>query len=352
VTAVVALTQETTTMSGLCTTYASTTRWSLLALAALAAGCTANAGDAAERPQATSEAALTLTSLPTDPAWPVGLSPYAIAFGLDDDGAPLYACRGSYKGSVQVGKTRSNWSFCDFGYNGAELQTTDYQTLVSPWIPAEFGVIPAGAFPLGSENGQPLYACRAFLTNGSLQLGKIRPGFPGCDVPYGGVETTVSVYAVLGTQGNVTVAVGTTVVGAPPPADIISGGTDGDGGLLYPCSASYAGTTQVGKVRRDWSACDIPYGGHEIWVPIYSILRPYIGSRYGYPALPANVLIAGTDTNQAPLGICVSRLMGNGKVQGSLQVGKYIVPSGTCSYPYGSAEVPAPSYAIGVVGRP
>jgi hypothetical protein len=69
--------------------------------------------------------------------------------------------------------------------------------MVFRWVEAFRGTIPAGALPCGREaDGQLLYACRARL-QGGIHPGKIRPGFGGANIPWGGRECTVPEYEVL-----------------------------------------------------------------------------------------------------------------------------------------------------------
>lgn len=59
------------------------------------------------------------------------------------------------------------------------------------------GRVPRNAVQSGSEpNGEPLFVCRTKF-NDSIQLGKIRPGFSGCNFSYGGKELTAAAYEVM-----------------------------------------------------------------------------------------------------------------------------------------------------------
>ncbi|WP_158515994.1 DM9 repeat-containing protein [Pararhodobacter sp. CCB-MM2] len=65
------------------------------------------------------------------------------------------------------------------------------------WAEAASGNVLYGAVNAGEEaNGTPLYACRAWYNNG-LHPGKVRQGFRGCNIGYGGAEIAVSHYEVL-----------------------------------------------------------------------------------------------------------------------------------------------------------
>lgn len=65
------------------------------------------------------------------------------------------------------------------------------------WQAARNGQIPDGAVVGGNEpNGASLFICRAAF-NGGVHPGKIRFGFQGCFIPYGGQEHRVSNYEVM-----------------------------------------------------------------------------------------------------------------------------------------------------------
>jgi hypothetical protein len=304
-----------------------------VALVAFASGCSSGARGEADGGRSASELAADSeggapSTLPLDPSWPFELSPDSIVFGADTDGAPLYACRASYLGSIQVGKTRADWSFCDFGHGGVERVSTDYQTLAAPWYWASAGAIPAAARDFGNGAGPDpsVYACRAFISN-STQVGKIRAGFPGCDVTFGGQEHFVATYEVLEASPFPILEVETT---STPVSAEISGGTDVGGATLYPCFVRYAGSVEPGKTRADWSACVIGFGGQEIFVGApYFVLTPEMSrtTQFNFPYQ------AGTDPDGRPLGVCASPF------NASTQVGKLLGPYAGCSFGYGGKEV-------------
>jgi hypothetical protein len=269
------------------------------------------------------------------PGWSVGFSSDALVLGHDDNGMPLYACRASYAGSVQVGKTRSDWGSCDIGYGGGEHWVTPYETLGAPWIAASNGRIPAGAPSFGADvDGAPLYVCRAAF-GGTKQVGKIRTGWSGCDFAYGGRAYTLSDYEVLAPQG-FKLAYQAATTQLPPTS--VAGGVDSGGTTLYPCAVNYQGHLQLGKTRPDWHLCDIEYGGREY---------PLAGSTYSTlgafplsaPLNGAAPYFVGTDSNGLSLGVCAT-------VYGSaVQVGKYFA-TGACSFAYGGTEILATTYSV------
>lgn len=67
------------------------------------------------------------------------------------------------------------------------------------WVKASGGFVPSNAFKGGMEHPpgkQILYICRAPF-NGGTHPGKIRAGFGGCNIGWGGREHVVNNYEVL-----------------------------------------------------------------------------------------------------------------------------------------------------------
>lgn len=123
----------------------------------------------------------------------------APAAGRDTNGQPLFLCLADHNGGQHPGKIRPGFHGCDFGYGGREITAHSHSVLVGrdAWAPAANGQIPPQALRSGQEaDGSALFACRIGF-RGSLQLGKIRPGFGGCNFSYGGQEFTGTSYEVL-----------------------------------------------------------------------------------------------------------------------------------------------------------
>lgn len=120
--------------------------------------------------------------------------------GWEADGTELYACVTPHLGGAHPGKIRHGFNGCYIGYGGQELSGWEYEVIAGDgyWTWAEWpGHIPNRAFEVGREaDGQPLYTCRAEYANG-MHPGKVRHGFSGCNIAYGGQEITVSRYEVL-----------------------------------------------------------------------------------------------------------------------------------------------------------
>ncbi len=64
------------------------------------------------------------------------------------------------------------------------------------WVEASDGDIPRNAVVGGDEDGAKLYIARAFYRGGT-HPGKIKKGWDGCNIGYGGKEVTIRNYEVL-----------------------------------------------------------------------------------------------------------------------------------------------------------
>jgi hypothetical protein len=119
--------------------------------------------------------------------------------GYEANGEPLFICRAAFNGGWHPGKIRAGFSGCNIGYGGREHTVGSYQVFTgrARWRAAQSGQIPRGMVNAGQEaNGQALGVCRG-AWNGGLHPGKIRAGFGGCNIGYGGQEITVGSYEVL-----------------------------------------------------------------------------------------------------------------------------------------------------------
>lgn len=141
-------------------------------------------------------------------------------------------------------------------------------TGMAGWVKANNGSFPLYAFKVGKDSGgQALYLCRASY-QGSTTPGKIRQGFNGCNISYGGHEVTVTRYDVYvkhdreggewrWTHGHI-------------PKGAWNIGEDSNGNTLYLCRADYHGK-QPGKTWSGLNGCDIPYSGKEVTVREFEI---------------------------------------------------------------------------------
>jgi hypothetical protein len=117
---------------------------------------------------------------------------------------------------------------------------------------------------------EALYACRAEWSGG-CHIGKIRTGFNGCHIPYGGKEYEVRAYDLLRNKLNwITMDMET----YRRKALSFHPGREANGKALDMCRATYpAGTwgVHIGKIRSEFSGCNIPWGGQEITVSRFDV---------------------------------------------------------------------------------
>ncbi|MBW8637684.1 DUF3421 domain-containing protein [Hoeflea sp. WL0058] len=123
----------------------------------------------------------------------------AFPAGRDTNGKDLFVCVADYQGGRHPGKIAHGFGGCNFSYGGQELTASVYSLMVGKekWFPAFFHTPPNNSLPVGMESdGRQLYACRTEY-NGSLQLGKTRQGFDGCNFGYGGGELVGKPFEVI-----------------------------------------------------------------------------------------------------------------------------------------------------------
>jgi hypothetical protein len=281
-----------------------------------------------------------------------GEIPFNAVVGGYEGGLPLYVCRAYYLPGygTQPGKFRQGLPGCSFGFGGQEIYdfAPSFQFLIIPWKLASSGEVPANAVVGGYEAPAPgqlagpaLYYCRAFLGTTSTsywQLGKIRPEFGACLIPYGGKEVPATDYNVL-VQG-IPYASVTASNGVVPP-DAIRGGRDDDGTDLYICNAFFMGGQHPGKLRSDFGGCDVSWGGTEHVVTTYQVLVPAWSI---YPPAPGTVdafnFPAGTDIDGTLLQVCRAPYLGG------VELGKTRWDWTTCNFGYGGKEILVSDYDI------
>lgn len=246
---------------------------------------------------------------------------------------PLYTCRGGRPEGygLQVGQFAPGSAGCAFSYGGVEVSVPDFEFLVTSWQPASGGFVPPNAVQggwdspaPGSNFKPPLYYCRGNVkakTTVSLQLGKIRPGFGACFVPYSGKELAVGSYEVLVALSPAMPLASVKANNGFVPQDAIRAGVDDDGSPLYICAAFFSDGTHPGKLHSSFGGCNISYAGVEHTVSDYFVLVPdWLGSsKFDFPA--------GIDTDGSPLSVCRAFLNG-----GFIYPGKIRSTWSACSF--------------------
>ncbi|TFF17793.1 DUF3421 domain-containing protein [Jiella endophytica] len=138
------------------------------------------------------------------------------------------------------------------------------------WIDLSGGHLDRRTEPAGNEaNGEPLYVCSAVFNNG-VHPGKLRPGFGGCVVGYGGREYTVGRYSALLGRGHWRQGVPAGEVGSIG----VNAGREANGSLLYVCRAPFNNGIHPGKIGPSTGGCNITYGGVEHTTYFYEVLTP------------------------------------------------------------------------------
>lgn len=114
----------------------------------------------------------------------------------------LFICKAKFRGGVHPGKIRPGFGGCNISWGGSEFSVPNYKVLLNgdyEWIESSGGYIPRNAVQGGREHlpgRQPLFVCRSIF-RGGLHPGKIRPGFGGCNIAWGGREHTIGLYELL-----------------------------------------------------------------------------------------------------------------------------------------------------------
>lgn len=125
-----------------------------------------------------------------------------------------------------------------------------------------------------------MYIARAEF-EGGVHIGKVRPEFGGCNLPWGGGEHLVRNYEVLSTFGGDWVK----DYAGHLPERAIKGGHESDGSPLYIGRVHFKGGVHVGKIRPELKGCYFSYGGSELCMAEYDVLVPgrfWIDADSGY----------------------------------------------------------------------
>jgi hypothetical protein len=268
----------------------------------------------------------------------------AVSVGTATDGAPLYLARVDYMGGRQPGKVRRGVPVAHFSYAGRTVEARCYEVFTGQgsWVRASNGWVPQGALQVGREaDGSPLYAARAYY-QGSLQIGKVRPGFGGALIPFGGSEVKVRDYEVLTEQPFA--LLWSPARGDAVPSNALQAGREADGAPLYAAKAHYNGSVQPGKVRRGFGGALIPYGGQEVRVEEYKVLTrlaqecDWVRAQNG--RVPAGAVQGGHEADGTPLYVARARYMGG------VHPGKIRKGFGGAHITYAGKEIEVPDYEV------
>ncbi len=132
----------------------------------------------------------------------------AIRGGTDLNNLPLYTCAVPYDGTITLGKTRADWTYCDIGFANTEIAVTGsaYTVLAPQLVPyaSSDRYMIAGDSPMtdGTNAGKPVGVCTVPF-GGGTQVGAHLDSTGECDVVYGGGSTVYALTSgtsVLGWQ--------------------------------------------------------------------------------------------------------------------------------------------------------
>ncbi len=125
------------------------------------------------------------------------------------------------------------------------------------------------------------------------------------------------------------------------PQNAFQGGQEANGSPLYVARASYGGGVHIGKMRKDWKAAAIPYGGKENWIAEYEI---FVGAgvwiRAAAGVIPRNAMPAGREANGEIL------YAARASYEGGMHIGKIKAGWNAAIIPYGGREVQVPRYEV------
>jgi hypothetical protein len=175
-----------------------------------------------------------------------------------------------------------------------------------------------------------------------MHTGKVRPGFTGCYVGWGGKELSLNPYEVLIAGPFNKLPVQNYNLGSgniPFRLGPVLGGFEVGGEPLYVCLAAFNNGQHPGKTRPALGGCNIGWGGGEYSVPLQNssvlILKWMQHSNVQYLSFQA-----GREANGESLSIC------NASVNGGFYPGKYSRSLNGCSIGLNGSEFLASDFAI------
>lgn len=125
------------------------------------------------------------------------------------------------------------------------------------------------------------------------------------------------------------------------PDGAIKAGHEANGTPLYLCRADYKGGVHPGKVRKEFDAANIPYGGDEVKVNPYEVWcgpGKWVSARDG--DVPDGAIKAGQEADGTPLYACRAE-HANG-----VHPGKVRKAFKAANIPYGGKEIKVNPYEV------
>ncbi|MCI5227552.1 MAG: DUF3421 domain-containing protein [Candidatus Electrothrix sp. AX2] len=125
--------------------------------------------------------------------------------------------------------------------------------------------------------------------------------------------------------------------GEVPPGTLVSG-HEANGEKLYECRAKYNGGVHPGKVRAEFKACNIGWGGKEISIPQYETYVIWQEDSNGN--VPSSAVVGGHESDGTKLYIC------KGNYKGGVHSGKVRSAFKGCNIGWGGLEVKVNPYQV------
>ncbi len=256
-----------------------------------------------------------------------------------ESGLALYACRGPYRGGIEVGRYREDFSACHVGKAGHEIEVAPFEILSADWEMSSG--VPAASLVGGELVGAhgsavanvPLYPCRAVYRDG-LHPGEIAAGSRGCSFGFGGRMLTVDTYSVLQAVSWMTWV--PAVSHALPPTAVVGGQEGGE--AFFVCRAHDATGLHPGKVKQTQLGCSIVSDGQEVVEKRFEVLvSRWVVSSGG--AVPVAAVAAGLDST----GI---QYLCRGQSKDMLQVGMVNAAAGGCQVGMQGGDIGLEDYEV------
>ncbi len=196
-------------------------------------------------------------------------------FSQDPSTNTIYVCRGTYQGNVHPGKYLPPFKNCYIEFGGSEVILTDFEVLTNFsgfWVATSGGAIPKGAYAVGSESGQTMYSCRAYL-QGGIEVGKTRAQFGACNISLNGAAYTPFKYEVL-------VNPWSSSTGADVAAELKTWDRSPTRlAALIHLSRSYQGAVHLGKFRSG-IGCAIGYSNQGVQINRFEVLTTTMNGQW------------------------------------------------------------------------
>lgn len=125
--------------------------------------------------------------------------------------------------------------------------------------------------------------------------------------------------------------------GAIPVGSMVVG-HESNGSQLYACRANHQGGMHPGKVRPEFGACNIGWGGQEVAIKHYETFVQWKPDAHG--GVPSAAVVGGHESNGAEIYIC------RGHYNGGLHAGKLRAAFRGCNIGWGGREVVVNPYEV------